>query len=81
MLTDQFLVFKQTLSQYLRDLVRGLQHHGAQVEGMFRSTPEDVWQGFLSALVADEQRLPMLDNPLMDEERMTLHQEEWLVMR
>ncbi len=81
MLTDQFLVFKDTLSEYLRDFVKGLQQYGAHVEGMFRTTETAVWDGFLEALVADEGRLPTLDNPLTDEERMQIHQEEWLVLQ
>jgi len=81
MLTDSFLVFKDTLSQYLRDFVAGLQQHGAYVEGMFRNTPEAVWDKFLEALVADEQRLPTLDNPLSDEDRMHIHTEEFTILR
>ncbi|QSO49195.1 TIGR02677 family protein [Alicyclobacillus mengziensis] len=80
MLTDQFLIFKDTLTQYLRDFVRGLQQYGVHVEAMFRQTPQTVWQSFLMALVEDEKRLPMFDNPLADDERMALHQEEWQVL-
>ena len=81
MLTDRFLVFKDMLSQYLRDFVKGLQQYGGHVEGMFRAEPERVWQAFLAALAQDEARLPTLEHTLSDEERMQLHQEEWLVLQ
>lgn len=80
MLTDQFLVFKDTLTQYLRDFVRGLQQYGVHVEAMIRQTPGPVWQYFLRAIVDDEQRLPMLDNPMTDAQRLALHEEEWQVL-
>lgn len=78
--TEAFLVFKDRLSEYLRNFVMGLQRYGSQLEGLFRDTPPAVWQIFLQAVVADEGRMPVLDDPVPDEERLLRHEEEWDVI-
>lgn len=80
MLTEKFLEFKDLLSDRLRNFVLGLQRYGSQLEGLFRETPREVWAAFLDAVVQDEARMPVLDNPVADEERRSRHEAEWAVI-
>lgn len=81
MLTDAFLAFKDTLSQYLRDFVRGLQRFGAHIEAAFRDTPSETWNAFLAAISADAARLPILEEAPSEAERSARLAEEWSVLR
>ncbi|UOF91235.1 TIGR02677 family protein [Fodinisporobacter ferrooxydans] len=79
MLTDQFLVFKDTLTHYLRNFIVVLQRTGGQLEAVLRETEADVWNRFVQKVVADEARLPSLEEMIPDEERFERHMEEWSI--
>ncbi|WAH36351.1 TIGR02677 family protein [Alicyclobacillus dauci] len=79
MLTEQFLVFKDTLTNYLQNFMIGLQKYGTQVEGLIHGGDSDVWRAFLSAVVEDEMRTPSLDEVLSAEERLERRMEEWTI--
>ncbi|TCS67959.1 uncharacterized protein (TIGR02677 family) [Effusibacillus lacus] len=79
MLTEQFLVFKDTLTHYLRNFVIGLQRHGGQMEAILQETDPEVWQAFLHAVVTDEARMPSLEESITVEERMDRRREEWSI--
>lgn len=79
MLTEQFLVFKDTLTHYLRNFVIGLQRFGSQLEAILLETEPGVWQKFLDAVVLDEARMPSLEESLANEERMARRREEWSI--
>lgn len=81
MQTSQFLIYKDTLSHYLRNFIMGLQQYGGQLEGLFRNVDLSVWDRFLDAVVADEGRMPVLDDAVSDEERLERRREEWQVFR
>ena len=81
MQTSQFLVYKDTLSHYLRNFIMGLQQYGGQLEGLFRNVDESVWGRFLDAVVADEGRMPVLDDPIPDTERLQRRRDEWQAFR
>ncbi len=80
MLTEQFLVFKDTLTNYLQNFMLGLQKYGAQVEGLIRRTEPAKWRTFLAAVVEDEMRTPSLDDVLSAEERLNGRLEEWAIL-
>lgn len=77
MLTEQFLVFKDTLTHYLRNFVVGLQRYGGQLEAVLQETDPEVWSSFLIAVVTDEAKMPTLEELYTDEERRLRRQEEW----
>lgn len=79
MQTAQFLIYKDTLSHYLRNFIMGLQQFGGQLEGMLHAVDSAVWEDFLHAVAADEGRMPMLDEPMTDVERLDRKREEWQV--
>jgi uncharacterized protein (TIGR02677 family) len=79
MLTEQFLVFKDTLTHYLRNFVIGLQRYGGQLEAILQETDPEIWQVFLNAVVTEEASMPSLEEPLTNEERMVRRQEEWVI--
>jgi uncharacterized protein (TIGR02677 family) len=79
MLTEQFLVYKDTLTYYLRNFIISLQRNGGILEGMLQTTAPSLWHSFLEAIVTDEQRLPTLDDTPALEEMLQRRQEEWTV--
>lgn len=80
MLTEQFLVFKDTLTNYLQNFMLGLQKYGAQVEGLIRRGDPATWRLFLTAVVEDELRTPSLDEVLSAEERLEQRLEQWRIL-
>jgi uncharacterized protein (TIGR02677 family) len=80
MLTQQFLVYKDTLTHYLRNFMLGLQTYGSQLEGMFRDTERAVWDSFLEAVVQDDLRTPSLEDTGSEEDRRQQRREEWDVL-
>lgn len=80
MLTDQFLVYKETLTQYLKNFMVGLQIHGSRLEGIFRQTELALWHAFLQLVVADELRTPSLEDVgVTPDSRFARRLEEWQV--
>lgn len=79
MLTEQFLIYKDTLTYYLRNFIISLQRNGGILEGLLQSSDAPLWQSFLDAVVADEQRMPTLDESQTYEEVMQRRQEEWVI--
>lgn len=77
MRTEQFLLYKDTLTHYLRNFVLSLQRYGGQLEAMLRETPAMIWETFLKAVTEDEERMPSLDERLPFAERQQRHREEW----
>lgn len=81
MLTEQFLLYKDTLTHYLQNFMVGLQKYGSQIEGLLRGTPESAWGPFLTAVVAEELRLPSLDDLPTEDDLLELRREEWAIFR
>jgi uncharacterized protein (TIGR02677 family) len=77
MMTEKFVIYKDTFTHYLRNFVIGLQQHGGVLEAVLRETPESVWEAFIRAVAGDESRMPTLDEPLGMEERLSRRKEEW----
>ena len=80
MLTEQFLVFKDTLTNYLQNFMLGLQKYGAQVEGLIRRSDPAKWQVFLTAVVENEMRTPSLDEVFSAEDRLLQRLDEWAIL-
>lgn len=80
MVTEQFLVFKDTLTNYLKNFMLGLQKYGAQVEGLIRRGDANKWRTFLTAVVEAELRMPTLDAVLSAQERLEHRLEEWTIL-
>lgn len=79
MLTEQFLVYKDTLTHYLRNFIMSLQRHGGMLENILQTTSPTAWESFLHKVVAEEQKMPSLDDTLTYDERLQLRQEEWAI--
>ena len=61
MKTEAFLVYKDALTEYLRDFMSSLQRASAKIDALLRSVPDDV-VGRLAGQVADHQlSIPRLD--------------------
>ena len=61
MKTEAFLMYKDALTEYLRDFMSSLQRASAKIDALLRSVPEDV-VGRLAGQVADHQlNIPRLD--------------------
>lgn len=79
MLTEQFLLYKDTLTYYLRNFIISLQRNGGILEGLLQSSDAPLWQSFLDSVVTDEQSMPQLDDSQTYEELMLRRKEEWII--
>lgn len=61
MATDAFLLYKDSLTQYLRGFVQTLQRRSFKIEGNFAKIKFDVLNLFLEAVIEDEWEIPKLE--------------------
>lgn len=81
MMTDSFLIFKDTLTHYLQNFIQALQNRSYQIEGYLRKMSGDKQEIFLNQVFADENRLPNLEESRSDEERKEQLKAEWASFR
>jgi uncharacterized protein (TIGR02677 family) len=79
MLTEQFLVYKDTLTHYLRHFIMSLQRYGGMLENILQTTAPSTWKTFLNKVVTDEEKMPTMDEMPTYDERWQLRQEEWAI--
>lgn len=80
MLTEAFLIYKDSVTRYLQDFVQGLQRHAYKIESALTSMPDEVVDRFLSNVQRDLSARPMLDEPLTPEEQQSGTRQEWQSM-
>lgn len=67
MKTLEFIVYKDTLIEYLRDFVKGLQKNAHTIENVLRQTSEKTVQDILEKAFIFEKSIPRLDMEVHDE--------------
>ncbi|MEA4883575.1 MAG: TIGR02677 family protein [Clostridia bacterium] len=61
MKTEAFLVYKDALTEYLRDFMSSLQRTSAKIDAVLRSTPDDVVKRLASQVADHQLSIPRLD--------------------
>ncbi|WP_240613467.1 TIGR02677 family protein [Pueribacillus theae] len=76
MMTESFLVFKDTLTHYLRNFIQGMQKSSYKIEGYLRKISLNEEQ-LLDKITAEQERLPNLEDDRTHEERHAQFEAEW----
>jgi uncharacterized protein (TIGR02677 family) len=77
MATDAFLLYKDSITQYLRDFVQVLQRRSFKIEGNLKQITSGVRDIFLHAVVKDEWRIPKLEETVTKEQYLEELLEKW----
>lgn len=77
MLTEAFLIYKDSVTRYLQDFVQGLQRHAYRIESALANMPEEVIDRFLNNVQRDLAALPRLEEPTTHEEQKIQNRQEW----
>lgn len=77
MMTEAFLVFKDTLTHYLHNFIQALQKSSYQIEGYLRKMTAEKRDSFLAQVFEDQNRLPNLEETRSEEERKERLLAEW----
>lgn len=81
MMTESFLVFKDTLTHYLQNFIQSLQKSSYKIEGYLRKMNGEKQEIFLTRVLEDENRLPNLEETRTEEERKEQLEAEWSSFR
>ncbi|GAB7389241.1 TIGR02677 family protein [Bacillaceae bacterium] len=81
MMTEAFLVFKDTLTHYLRNFIHALQKSSYAIEGYLQQLSGPGESRFIACVVADQERVPHLEDTRTHEERLEQVQAEWSSFR
>lgn len=81
MMTEAFLVFKDTLTHYLRNFIHALQKSSYSIEGYLRQLAGAGERRFIACVVADQERLPNLEDTRTHEELLEQVSAEWASFR
>lgn len=77
MATEAFLVFKDSLTLYLRDFMQSLQRHSPRIEGLLREIKGTVLTRYVEQVERDEAAKPQLDLQETREERLQRLYDTW----
>ncbi|MHB8155787.1 MAG: TIGR02677 family protein [Desulfocucumaceae bacterium] len=77
MMTESFLIHKDSVTRYLQDFVQGLQRHAYRIESMLANMPEGVVDTFLFDVLRDLADRPRLDESIAPEEQRQQTWQEW----
>ncbi|MHB8061245.1 MAG: TIGR02677 family protein, partial [Ruminiclostridium sp.] len=67
MKTTEFIAYKDTLVEYLRDFVKGLQKNAHTIESVLKQVPEQVVNNILEKAFIYEKSIPRLEMEVSDE--------------
>lgn len=70
MSTDSFLIYKDSLTTYLKDFVQTLQRRSYKIEGYLQHINQQKKSSFLQAVANDEWIIPKLENTVSKEDYM-----------
>jgi uncharacterized protein (TIGR02677 family) len=70
MATDSFLLYKDSLTAYLKDFVQTLQRRSYKIEGYLQQIHQNKKDSFLQSVVDDEWKIPKLESTISKEEYM-----------
>lgn len=68
MKTREFIAYKDSIIQYLREFVKGLQKNAPTIEQYIKNAPENVVNEILTKAYENEKSIPRLDNQITDSE-------------
>lgn len=77
MLTEAFLIYKESVTRYLQDFIQGLQRYAYKIEAVLATTRQNIADTFLSDVQRDLSARPQLDEPLTPDEQLNKLREEW----
>lgn len=77
MVTDAFLVYKETLTDYLQNFVQALQRRAYKIEGNLNHISVTIRDLFLEAVVEDKLRKPSIEELPTRDELLEELQREW----
>lgn len=80
MMTESFLVFKDTLTHYLRNFIQGMQTSSYKIEGYLHKLSSHQHR-LLESMAREQERLPNLEDDRSYEERYAQFEAEWLSFR
>ncbi|MCS7463050.1 TIGR02677 family protein [Paenibacillus doosanensis] len=80
MVTDAFLIYKDAITNYLRDFVHALQRRSYKIEGNLAQVTGGVKDIFLTSVTEDEWRIPKLEETISKEEYYTELVEKWGIL-
>ncbi len=80
MLTEAFLVYKDSVTRYLQDFIQGLQRHAYKIEAVLATIDPYIVSTFLANMQRDLAARPQLDEPQTPEEQLDRLQQEWQSM-
>ena len=77
MVTDAFLAYKETLTDYLQNFVQALQRRAYKIEGNLRQISQPVLDLFMETAADDELRRPRLEDGPTREELLEEYRQGW----
>jgi len=77
MITDAFLLYKDSIAQYLRDFVQAMQRRSYKIEGNLEQITDGLRDSFLLAVTKDEWNVPKLEETLTPEQFFNELIEKW----
>lgn len=77
MSTDEFLIYKDSLTFYLKDFVQALQRRSYKIEGYLRQINITSQMNFLNAVVEGEWSIPKLEDTITKEQYLEELKEKW----
>jgi len=77
MMTEAFLIYKASLTQYLQNFVQGLQRNAFRIEGLLPLVPVETVRLFFQRVIADRNRMPQIEELPSPEELMERLLREW----
>jgi len=79
--TDAFLLYKDSITEYLRDFVQALQRRSFKIEGHLEQITAGVRNVFLQAVVEDEWHIPKLEVTVNKEQYFEEIADRWNSLR
>ncbi len=80
MITDAFLIYKDAITNYLRDFVHALQRRSYKIEGNLAQITDGVRDIFLTFVMEDEWRIPKLEETISRENYYHELIEKWSIL-
>lgn len=67
MKTTEFIAYKDTLVEYLRDFVKGLQRNAYMIENVLNNLSENIVKNIVDKVFSYEKSIPRLESEISDE--------------
>ncbi|MBM7866889.1 TIGR02677 family protein [Heliobacterium gestii] len=77
MATEAFLVYKNTLTEYLRNFVQNLQRSAFRIEGLLETVPPGTMERLCQKVLRDLAALPVIDDRPSEVEEADRFTREW----